>query len=386
MKKLIISFVLAIATSFAFAQNCGCGNNPPGANVQIAPHGNGNPGAPYTVCYGTDLSIDIAGNSFVIDSILWSTGETTLTIQITQSGTYHATIWGTLGQSNNHVMITRCRYYTVLPRPTITPLTALTVCRYETIRLTTSFSGCGATLEWFSTLGGYQTGPVFEEVMYHTASAPRPDTLHVWAKITINGCSMYSDTVRLRAIRLVNGVGLWFCGTNRGNKFNTLTDSIPSDFALENLYPIQYRMEFTDVLTGNVIVYTTALGSRMAPASILQPGRQYYVKSWPIENGITYCSGDSCLIGTKPLSVARVGDLENSISEDVDFKIFPNPANDFLNIKTELDGTIEIFDSAGRLMFSKEKTESIEEIQISDYKPGLYVVVMEGARQKFVKN
>lgn len=64
------------------------------------------------------------------------------------------------------------------------------------------------------------------------------------------------------------------------------------------------------------------------------------------------------------------GIAESELNKDI--KIFPNPAKDYINIKTELteEFAIQIYDLQGRLM----KTENENKINVSELQPGLYLL------------
>jgi hypothetical protein len=382
MKKLIISFVLAIATTFAFAQNG------PGQNVQVGPKNNGNPNAPMDVCYGTELFVWIAGGySFSPVSYLWNTGETTPTITITTSGTYSFTVMGYLGQSNNLVPVVRSRYYTVGPNPVIVPLTSLKVCKFETVELSTPFPACsGATIEWFTGQGGYSVGNNFQYTFNVVGGGnPRPDTLTVWYVVTVNGCTMTSNTVLIRSYRYTPGLAEWLCNSPGRLKKN-LTDSVPVGMVM-NWVPsdtLYYRVQFTDMSDSlNVIVTQTAVGSKYVHLDVLESGKQYYVETWPVVNGVTYCSGDICTIGIKPVAVSRIG-VDQSL-EETKFEMFPNPSSGTLTVRSVIGQKVMIYNNLGSLVIERILESSEEKLDISDFKSGVYFVKVNEESYQLIK-
>ena len=56
--------------------------------------------------------------------------------------------------------------------------------------------------------------------------------------------------------------------------------------------------------------------------------------------------------------------------------VFPNPANDILNIRshTDCNNELQIYDSYGRLIFRKILSANIEQINITEYPPGVYYI------------
>lgn len=79
---------------------------------------------------------------------------------------------------------------------------------------------------------------------------------------------------------------------------------------------------------------------------------------------------------------------ENGINNHI--SIFPNPANDDINIELAADShTIEIYDSFGRMMMSQQVTEStslqVVNVDISKYPSGLYLVVVKNDNSRYYK-
>jgi len=354
MKKLIISFVLAIATTFAFAQNG------PGQNVQVGPKNNGNPNAPMDVCYGTELFVWIAGGySFSPVSYLWNTGETTPTIIVTTSGTYSFTVTGYLGQSNNLVTVVRSRYYTVGPNPVIVPLTALKVCKFETVELSTPFPICsGATIEWFTGQGGYSVGNNFQYTFNVVGGGnPHPDTLTVWYRVSVNGCTMNSNTVLIRSYRETPGLAEWLCNSPGRLKKN-LTDSVPVGMVMNWVLSdeLKYRVQFTEVTDSlNVIITETAVGSKYVHLNVLEVGKQYYVETWPVVNGVIYCSGDICTIGIKPASISKIGEINET-------ELSSGPKN------------FKVYSLAGQLIWEKKDAEEFNQEWLQEINPQVIIL------------
>lgn len=390
MKKIIIAFVLAISTSFAFAQQG------PGGNVFIAPGNPGNPNNPQpgSVCYGAELSVGYSGQSFFNQTAwLWSTGETTPTINITTSGTYVVTVTGNLGGSGQIVMPPRQRYYSVGPRATVVPLTQVKLCKWETAEARTSFPECsGASIQWYTSWGTGSSGNIIQLTFNNTVGPPRPDTVHVWYIAQVNGCTLYSDTVLFRSYRYIPGLSEGLCANPNRLKRN-LTDSVPVGMVLN--YPftdeLKYRVQFTEVTDSlNVIITETAVGSRHVHLGVLESGKHYYVQAWPVVNGVIFCSGDICTIGIKPAS--NSGNNLNRFTPDYkideaekSFKAYPNPVVDQLNVETAVGTMIQVFSYEGKLVLEKVAENSLEQMNLSDLIPGLYVVVVGEESQKFVK-
>ena len=64
------------------------------------------------------------------------------------------------------------------------------------------------------------------------------------------------------------------------------------------------------------------------------------------------------------------------------FRIYPNPAADIVNVTTEANTELAIFNATGKEIKHINATETITSIDISDMPNGLYFVVANGRAQK----
>jgi hypothetical protein len=68
------------------------------------------------------------------------------------------------------------------------------------------------------------------------------------------------------------------------------------------------------------------------------------------------------------------------------FNVFPNPANDVLNIETEGDFSVSVLNTNGEEMVSNLKSKSIN---VSNYNSGIYFVKLQNEKgvqvKKFIK-
>ena len=62
---------------------------------------------------------------------------------------------------------------------------------------------------------------------------------------------------------------------------------------------------------------------------------------------------------------------ENELSAE----IYPNPASDFIQINADMNGTIEIFNINGQLVYNAEFNNSAN-INVSEFNSGLYNIVL----------
>ncbi|MFN5324888.1 MAG: hypothetical protein ACK5C5_08220 [Bacteroidota bacterium] len=339
MKKLILSAAALLIAGTSFSQN----------NIKMFPR-NGN------VCNNMQLSLDVSGSSFGPVSYLWSTGETTPSITINNSGTYTLTVVG-YGNGNNGALVSRTvtGSYTVLQPPTITALTDLWVCKGDTVKLQ---ADQGFDLISWNTGA---TGSLLERPMIKGGNnTPSLDTLRVSYTSIINDvCARVSNTVELRGIRRPNGVGQFF----NGKMDVKLTDSIPAGTVLEYLYPVTYEMKFTDQSDpNNVVTYMTSPGSRKAPANILQSGKTYSVITRPIINGETYCFGAPSTIGL--LSGNRIGQMFEDSEEGTK--------------------TYRVFDMSGRMLFEKQ-AEQFNQAWLDQFAPQMFTIHKVGETTEVTK-
>ena len=277
MKKFI-TIILLFVCSFGYGQQARI--------VPVQPN----------ICENTQISADVSGQSFLVSSYLWNTGATTQSITIQSSGTYTCTISG-LKANGRPGQYTATRTYNVLTKPNINVVQGPWVCRFDTVKL--SVSPGFSSYTWNN---GF-VGTDYVRAMDSIYGTPTLDTASVWFTARIaNVCSVNSDTIVIRGVRAPKGVGQFYCGTTLGMNID-YNDSIPAGLVLDYLYPTQYEMEFTQVSDPSVVItYFPVLGTRLAPANILTPGEQYYVRTRVIINGQTFCWGEVCMIGIKAVT------------------------------------------------------------------------------------
>lgn len=299
MKKFILLVCLIAGINFnLIAQN----HN----NIKITPKED-------TVCVGTSAQLNIAGNSFNPVSYLWSNGQTTPTININSSGVYGVTVTGYVGQSNQMITIFKTKNFTVLDKPKINPLSQTWVCKFDTVTLEVDLGYNNYV--W----NNGSSNTIFKRQMVGSGAGATLDTVSVWYTAFINNvCQINSDTIVIRGIRRPEGVGSFFNGRTNLNS----NDSVPAGLVLTYLYSPQYEMEFTKVSDPNyVVTWITPNTTRKAPLNILDAGFNYYVRTRPIINGITYCWGNYSLIGILPNTSNRII-VENFINELNQFEFY----------------------------------------------------------------
>ena len=81
--------------------------------------------------------------------------------------------------------------------------------------------------------------------------------------------------------------------------------------------------------------------------------------------------------------------IQDATIPQVSFLVFPNPSDDYITMSFQHNpdnelGTMKIFDYSGKLLLLKECTGNSIKINISAFKPGLYLITYNGiASQKF---
>lgn len=274
MKKVLSIIAVLLVSLTTLAQN----------SVRIIPNRT-------NVCENTTISIQSPGNSFHPQTYLWSTGATTPSIVINQSGTYTCTVAGFGPNTFNVRVVTVSRTYTILPKPTINVINGPWVCRFDTVQLSATQGYNNYTWNDGSTLQTYSS---VRDSIY---PGPQLDTTSVWYTAGIPGvCTLNSDTIVIRGVRAPNGVGSFYCGKLDIDP----NGQIPAGLVLDYLYPTQYEMEFTQLSNpANTFAYFPPIGSRYAPANLLIPGEQYSVRTRVIINGQTFCWGIPCTIAVQ---------------------------------------------------------------------------------------
>ncbi|HHZ97269.1 MAG TPA: T9SS type A sorting domain-containing protein [Flavobacteriales bacterium] len=92
------------------------------------------------------------------------------------------------------------------------------------------------------------------------------------------------------------------------------------------------------------------------------------------------------LIGSPANPYSLVGGCASGIeSVEPTFTISPNPAVNTINIELTTAEEVQIFDAAGRTVFTNLNTESNLNIDISQYAKGIYTIKVGSKTAKFIK-
>jgi hypothetical protein len=106
--------------------------------------------------------------------------------------------------------------------------------------------------------------------------------------------------------------------------------------------------------------------------------------------------GSQIVIGTvggglqwlSPLGEIILGieEEENNTNEELFLKVYPNPASDFLTIQTQEKGNLILYDVKGQILIEKQIQNFTNEIDISRFANGLYMIVFRTEKgQSFEK-
>ena len=76
----------------------------------------------------------------------------------------------------------------------------------------------------------------------------------------------------------------------------------------------------------------------------------------------------------------------NNFSSEAAFSIYPNPANNILNIISEnANELITISDISGKIVYSEKTSDKQSSINISQLSAGMYIIRIGSKTAKFVK-
>ena len=87
------------------------------------------------------------------------------------------------------------------------------------------------------------------------------------------------------------------------------------------------------------------------------------------------------------IDYVKVTDVVLAVEENeaVSFDLYPNPANNSINVVAERAAEMQIMDMAGRVVMTVNAVEGVNTINVADLESGVYFVRMNGAVVKFVK-
>jgi len=77
--------------------------------------------------------------------------------------------------------------------------------------------------------------------------------------------------------------------------------------------------------------------------------------------------------------------IENALGLEDKVQVYPNPANQFIQINTLNSGLIAIHDQAGKLIMQMTSQTAKKKIDISALHPGIYILRQGHKYKKFIK-
>jgi hypothetical protein len=92
----------------------------------------------------------------------------------------------------------------------------------------------------------------------------------------------------------------------------------------------------------------------------------YYFFDWKVEKQAEYCSSTDRGVYHVLLDPLGINHLENSIS------IFPNPSQGNINVITDTKAIMEMFDAAGRLVYTQSILPGNTQVSTGISSPGVY--------------
>ncbi len=169
-----------------------------------------------------------------------------------------------------------------------------------------------------------------------------------------------------------------FVSTDNGASFTAINNGIPNTMVYDMAITPgdEYLFAATDV---GPYVYITNNGQWYDLSQGFVPDQTYWAVDYlPLTNTVrfgTYGRGIwDFVIDSTTISV------NNKVSEN-GLYVFPNPANQILNIESN-NNCVSVYDLSGKLMIETRKNR----IDVSGWSKGVYVVKTAGFSQKFVKN
>lgn len=282
----------------------------------------------------------IACGSFELNALnngnfyLWSTGETTQTITVTQTGTYSVYIWN---NAANCDIIDSC-YVTVNPVVQVGLGADTVFCDYFPSPITLDAGNSGAIFTW-------NTGDYTQTIQATTPG-------WYWVEVYHNNCKARDSILLGYAITPQAGIS----GPTVGTVGNLLS--------------------FTDNSTGGVNRWYWSFGQDATPAQAQGPGSfsvQYSTNGTKI---VTLIAANQSCADTATLQVEIQPTTDVYTADIADFSLSPNPANEQLNISmaTQTPTSVAIYSSLGKLVWSQALTYPKTTISLKEFYIGIYYI------------
>lgn len=368
---------------------------------------------PTEICQGSSVTLTSSAHP---NGYTWSSTESTQSITVTQAGTYSVTVNGA------------CQNYTSSPI-TITVYDATEpVSNDVTLGApgSANLSATGTDVTWYSDAAGttvvgtgnnYTTPVVSTTTTYYVANTENFGAatanggknhvtgtnvysgnttnalmyFDVMEACTLNTVKVYTDTPGERLIELRNSAGtlvnsalvnitgdsmvvtLNFALTP-GTDYSLGTNTAQNQVFWGNNGPRLKRNNGDVTYPYNVSTFVSLTGNNQGQTLY------YYFYDWNISVPGTDCQSDLV-----PVTVNIANGVEEA--EAAGFSIYPNPANNVLNIDQKNGGAFsyEILDVTGRVVAANNNNTNTARIDVSALKTGVYFVRINGVNGKTVQ-
>ncbi len=180
-------------------------------------------------------------------------------------------------------------------------------------------------------------------------------------QMTARGCEFF-DTLLLRQQEIPTG---------------KVTTSTPEIRAGENvIFEINTNVDSVIWNFGGNANISNAWG--IGPHSVVFTSSGIETVEWQLQN-------DACGVFTydSTITVLNPVFVGNNI-RNTDVKLFPNPAVGQVTIKTEHNTEVAFFDISGSLIMKSRLNSGSNQIDISEFTPGIYLVIIEGSNNREV--
>jgi hypothetical protein len=343
----------------------------------------------HNLCESVDITLTASGGS----SFLWSTGETTQSIVVSQAGSYTCEVTSYCGTATSEPFVVN---QVVTPPPV---LTGDTVCVSGSMTLNGTASG---TITWYDDqgilvgTGNSFTTPVLTQTTTYTAvnTDSYSDTLSLEPHDNVNGGGGYStnenylvftahEEFTLNSVKVYSQSGgniTIQCQDDMGMVMETVTVNVPAgesrvELGWDMMPDSDMRLVGKNLGGGGLYRNTSASSfpyeiEDLVSITGASAGASYYYffYDWELLTTNSTCGSAAVEVDAVVESCAGIG--ENILFQR-SIKLVPNPSNGNFTVEfaTEYDGVMEmeLLSSIGNKVFSKkvQHTQGMNQISIN---------------------
>lgn len=158
--------------------------------------------------------------------------------------------------------------------------------------------------------------------------------------------------------------------TNRYSSYVGIADSLTGKFHdWHEALPCGGNASYFTDTQGSL--WATVFGNDDAAPWREKPG---IVKMLVDVNGRLKVSPDQTL---PPATISGLNDNKNKVA---DFKLYPNPANNFLMIESPEKGVISILNISGKTIIKTNSSEGVTKLDVSSFANGFYLIKIDNNR------